>query len=93
MKAGWEWLESGSDGPVFVTTQPQIEEPEYGAFIRPKWLEHSDLDERTATPDPAVSGAPIIWYPHEDRLFLIGERNVMWVELGARWHGRPVSAP
>ena len=94
MKAGWEWLDGGGDGRAeFVIDQPKILEPEFGPFIRAEWLRETDLDPRTATPNTADSGTPIIWYPYGDRLFLVGERNVMWVELGRRWRGREVSPP
>jgi hypothetical protein len=92
LKAGWEWPEEQEGGVEFVVEPPTEVPPEYGPVLHPDWLLGSDLDENSATPEPSESGNPIIWFPYEDRLFLVGERNVMWVELDKRWRGRTVNS-
>jgi hypothetical protein len=92
MQMGWEWLDQKRDGGVDFVMDPPVEiPPRYGPTLNQQWLSHTDLYAESATPRIADSGKPIIWFPHEDRLFLVGERNVVWIELGSRWRGRPVN--
>jgi hypothetical protein len=93
MRSGCEWLDSKADGKVraMSRTAPRAEEPEFGAVIRPEWLDGTDLDAAVSAAVGETAGAPIIWYPFGERLFLVGERNVVWIELGRRWRGRGVS--
>jgi hypothetical protein len=89
---GWEWLEQKRDGGVEFVLDPPVEiPPRYGPTLNADWLSDTDLDAESATPRVTDSGKPIIWFPHDDRLFFVGERNFMWIELGSRWRGRPVN--
>jgi hypothetical protein len=93
MMMGWEWLDQKrTDGVEFVLEPPVEIPPKYGPTLNSEWLSRTDLDAESATPSLSDSGTPIIWFPYEDRLFLAGERNFMWIELGNRWRGRPVNA-
>ncbi len=93
MMMGWEWLDQKRDGGVeFVLEPPVVIPPKYGPVLNSEWLSQTDLDAASATPNLSDSGTPIIWFPYEDRLFLVGERNFMWIESGNRWRDRPVNA-
>jgi hypothetical protein len=93
MLMGWEWLDQKQTGGVEFVIEPPIEiPPKYGAKLNSAWLSQTDLNAESATPSLSDSGKPIIWFPYGDRLFLVGERNFMWVELGNRWTGRSVSS-
>ena len=93
MIMGWEWLDPNPNGGVEFVIDPPVEiPPKYGPTLRSEWLSGTDLAPESAAPSLSDSGKPIIWYPHEDRLFLVGERNFMWIELGSRWRGRSVKS-
>jgi hypothetical protein len=93
MRSGCEWLDSKADGKVraMSRTAPEAEEPEFGPVIKPEWLDGTDLDAAVSAAVGETAGAPVIWYPFGERLFLVGERNVVWIELGRRWRGRGVN--
>lgn len=93
MRSGCEWLDSKADGKVRAMSRsaPKAEDPEFGPVMRHEWLDGTDLDAAVVAAVGESAGAPIIWYPFGERLFLVGERNVVWIELGRRWLGRGVN--
>ena len=90
MRSGYEWFDSKAGGNVraMSRTAPEAEEPEFGPVIRPEWLYGADLDSGVSGAVGETAGTPILWYPFGERLFLVGERNMVWIELGGRWRGR-----
>ena len=96
MKLGWEWFPIGEAGLVetISTTAPVCEPAPFDDQLKQKWLASSDL----ATQGSAVTmqcetkvGIPIIWYPFADRLFVVGLKRIVWVELHNRWSGAPLN--
>ena len=100
MRTGWEWPDPSVRGGARAVSiaEPRSEDPPFGPRIKPEWVRGAELE---AGPTDAVgaassieakisgvAGEPIIFYPFVDRLFAVGERNVVWIELGRRWHGR-----
>jgi len=90
MKVGWEWPASVDRmaPPSLSTERPNSKPPEFGPAPREVWIENTDLTLDHLNSVEARAGTPIIWYPFGDRLFHVGEKSVVWVELGSRWHGR-----
>ena len=94
MQLGWEWLDgTGNDtrGAVALRRPEQVPTA-YGALLNADWLKDSDLAGRSGELQLAVQsqvGQPLLWYPHgNERIFLIGTRSAVWIELGWRWSGR-----
>jgi hypothetical protein len=91
MQSGWEWPITGDRStPEVMFSAPTTIAPEFGPQLNPTWLASSDLDASAVASVTPRSGVPIIWYPSGGRLFVVGERSVLWVETGTRWRGRPV---
>jgi hypothetical protein len=91
LQLGWEWPIAGEGStPSLVLDSPGRIAPEFGGQLNPTWLVGSDLDASDAESVTERSGIPLIWYPSGGRLFVVGERSVMWIEVDGRWRGRPV---
>jgi hypothetical protein len=92
MRANWEWPDLKDPGSFrgLVVTAPDAVEPEFGRVVRAEWFTGSDLEPAASTAVIDLAGAPILWYPFGERLFLFGERRTVWLELGQRWRGRRV---
>lgn len=90
MRSGCEWPDPETAGGVRAVSGsvPRLEEPEFGPVARPEWLARAGLGPSVPASIIEAAGEPIIWYPFGERLFLVGERNVIWLELGWRWRGR-----
>jgi hypothetical protein len=91
LQLGWEWpVADGESAPTLMLNAPARIAPEFGSKLDPTWLVGSDLDASDASAVTQRAGLPFIWYPSGGRLFVVGERSAMWIELDGRWRGRPV---
>ena len=96
MKLGWEWFPIGEAGLVetISTTAPVCEPAPFDDQLKQKWLASSDLAKRGSAVTMQCEtkvGIPIIWYPFADRLFVVGPKRIVWVELHNRWSGAPLN--
>jgi len=87
MELGFEWPTKvdSTRGTVFQITRPTAIDPEFGPIPRSEWLTQSDLTLEALDHYGQSTGKPIIWFPRSDRIFLIGDSSVIWIELGRRW--------
>ena len=94
MRLGWEWPTSAAgsrSGTALDVIKPTAIEPEFGPIARDQWLSGTDLTPEQLVDAESKAGQPIIWYPFIDRLFLVGDRSVVWIELGDRWRSRSLN--
>ncbi len=89
MRGYWEWPDPDNPGGfrALTATAPEPAEPEFGSVVRSEWFKGSDISSSSSTNVVGVTGPPIIWCTFGDRLFLVGERSIAWLELGQRWRG------
>lgn len=95
MELGWEWYAIGGAGLAaeISATAPRREPAPFDAQLKQAWLASSDLaiEPGVSGHCEAQAGEPIIWYPLAERLFLVGTKRMIWVELNSRWSGTPLN--
>jgi len=94
MRLGWEWpiaAEGSRRTTALDVKMPTAIEPEFGPVSRQEWISDTDLTLKKLVDAERKAGKPIIWYPFMNRLFLVGDRSVVWIELGDRWRSRSLN--